>query len=177
MRPLCKLSSETGVQLVFFHICLIYGIEVNGSEARASTWCAELHYCAAMPLEYLVTMLDHKREPCCKNSSPSRSFLRGRIYGREIPPPALFPFSSSRKTGGGLSRFTRATSLSSTWWNNACVHIPEYVNLYHYVFIVFFPFFFFYVEWRKESAGLVLIHLANYFEFLSNSMSRKYKTC
>lgn len=115
MRPLCKLSSETGVQLVFFHICLIYGIEVNGSEARASTWCAELHYCAAMPLEYLVTMLDHKREPCCKNSSPSRSFLRGRIYGREIPPPALFPFSSSRKTGGGLSRFTRATSLSSTW--------------------------------------------------------------
>lgn len=141
--PRANCRAETGVQqrrrIRFFHICLIYGIEVNGSElrgARASTWCTELHCCAAMPLECLVTMLDHER--CfAKNSSPSsRSFLRGRIYGREISPPALFPFSCSRKT----SREPRRSPLRG--WNNACVHIPEYVNLYHYVFIVFFPSFF-----------------------------------
>lgn len=151
MRPLCKLSSETGVQLVFFHICLIYGIEVNGSEARASTWCAELHYCAAMPLEYLVTMLDHKRVariPRPRVPFYEDEFMEGKYLHRRY---FLFPRVAKLVVGSRASREPRRSLLRG--WNNACVHIPEYVNLYHYVFIVFFPFFFFLCRMKEGIGG------------------------
>lgn len=61
----------------------------------------------------------------------------------------LFPRVAKLVVGSRASREPRRSLLRG--WNNACVHIPEYVNLYHYVFIVFFPFFF--LRRMKEGIG------------------------
>lgn len=75
-------------------------------------------------------------------------FMEGKYLHRRY---FLFPRVAKLVVGSRASREPRRSLLRG--WNNACVHIPEYVNLYHYVFIVFFPFFFFLCRMKEGIGG------------------------